>query len=63
MIAELKRQGWLKSFVINNTPQAEQFTAFLATFWDWNVSPYVKEKLRKAHGNTGIILIYQIIGS
>jgi integrase len=50
MIAELKRQGWLKSFVLNNTPQAEQFTAFLSNFWDWDNSPYVKEKLRKAHG-------------
>ena len=50
VIAELKRQGWLKSFVVNNTPQAEQFTTFLATFWDWDTSPYVKEKLRKAHG-------------
>jgi integrase len=50
MIAELKRQGWLKSFVLCNTPQAEQFVTFLSNFWDWDNSPYVKEKLRKAHG-------------
>jgi integrase len=50
IIAELKRQGWLKSFVIDKTPQAEDFVSFLSTFWDWDTSPYVKEKLRKAHG-------------
>jgi len=50
VIAELKRQGWLKSFVLNDTPQAEQFIPFLSTFWDWDTSPYIKEKLRKAHG-------------
>jgi len=50
VIAELKRQGWLKSYVLNNTPQAEQFVSFLTTFWDWENSPYINEKLRKAHG-------------
>jgi integrase len=49
MITELKRQGWLKSFVINNTPQAEEFIQFLSNFWNWDNSPYIKEKLRKAH--------------
>jgi integrase len=48
--AELKRQGWLKSFVLNNTPQAWPFVSFLSTFWDWDTSEYIKEKLRKAHG-------------
>jgi len=49
VISELKRQGWLKSFVINQTPQAEEFITFLSNFWDWDNSPYIKEKLRKAH--------------
>ena len=50
MIAELKRQGWLKSFVMPDTPQAQDFSAFLNTFWNWDTSPYIQEKLRKAHG-------------
>jgi len=49
VISELKRNGWLKSFVINQTPQAENFISFLYNFWDWDNSPYIKEKLRKAH--------------
>jgi integrase len=49
VISELKRQGWLKTFVINQTPQAEEFISFLYNFWDWDNSPYIKEKLRKAH--------------
>ena len=50
MIAELKRQGWLKSFVIAGTQQAEDFISYLTNFWDWDNSPYIQEKLRKAHG-------------
>ena len=50
VLAELKRLGMLKNFILNNTPQAENFISFLKTFWDWDTSPYVKEKLRKNHG-------------
>ena len=50
VLSELKRLGWVKTFVTNNTPQAEDFISFLKTFWDWEVSPYIKEKLRKSHG-------------
>ncbi|MCL2067262.1 MAG: site-specific integrase [Treponema sp.] len=50
MIAELQRQGWLKSFVMAGTQQAQDFIGYLATFWDWDKSPYIQEKLRKAHG-------------
>ena len=50
MIAELKRQGWLKSFVMSGTQQAEDFIGYLTNFWDWDNSPYIQEKLRKAHG-------------
>jgi len=49
VISELKRNGWLKTFVIDKTPQSEEFIPFLSNFWNWENSPYIKEKLRKAH--------------
>ncbi len=48
--AELKRMGLVKSFILKDTPEAEDFIAFLKTFWDWDTSPYIREKLRKSHG-------------
>ena len=50
IINELKRSGLVKTFVMSNTEQAEDFISFLKTFWDWNISPYINEKLRKNHG-------------
>jgi integrase len=50
VLAELKRLGWVKGFVVKETPQAEDFIGFMSTFWDWDTSPYIKEKLRKNHG-------------
>ena len=50
ILDELKRLGWVKGFVVNETPAAEGFISFLTTFWDWDRSPYIQEKLRKAHG-------------
>jgi len=50
ILSELKRLGWVKSFVSNDTPQAEDFISFLKNFWNWETSPYIKEKLRKSHG-------------
>jgi integrase len=50
LLSELKRLGKVKSFVMNNTVQAEDFISFLKTFWNWETSPYIKEKLRKSHG-------------
>jgi integrase len=50
VLSELKRLGWVKGFVVKETPQAEDFVSFLTTFWNWDISPYVKEKLRKNHG-------------
>jgi integrase len=47
---ELKRLGWMKSYVLKETPSAEDFISFLTTFWDWDNSPYIREKLRKSHG-------------
>ena len=50
VLAELKRLGMLKNYVLSETPQSENFLSYLKTFWDWDASPYVKEKLRKNHG-------------
>ncbi len=50
MLGELQRLGWVKSFVLDATPQAEEIISFLKTFWSWEESPYIREKLRKSHG-------------
>jgi integrase len=50
LLSELKVLGMVKNYVLNDTPQAEDFISFLKTFWDWETSPYIKEKLRKNHG-------------
>jgi len=47
---ELSRRGFLKSFVMAESRQAVGFGEFLRGFWDYENSPYVKEKLRKRHG-------------
>jgi integrase len=50
LLSELQRSGWLKGFVLNNTSQAEDFISFLKSFWEWETSAYIQEKLRKSHG-------------
>jgi len=50
ILSEMKRLGWVKMFIMDKTSQAEDFIAFLTTFWNWEISPYIKEKLRKSHG-------------
>jgi len=47
---ELQRRGFLKSYVLENTTQAIDFIKYLTDFWDWEKSPYIKEKLRRNHG-------------
>ncbi|GHU51499.1 hypothetical protein FACS1894200_11740 [Spirochaetia bacterium] len=47
---ELRRRGLLKSFIIAGGKQDVDFPTYLQTFWDYDTSPYVKEKLRKNHG-------------
>jgi hypothetical protein len=47
ILDELRRLGWVKGFVMKGTKAAEDFVSFLTTFWDWDNSPYIKEKLRK----------------
>ena len=50
IVNELKRRGLLKSAVITNTKQDVNFAQFILNFWDYDNSPYVREKLRKNHG-------------
>jgi integrase len=47
---ELQRRGLLKSYVLENSKQAIDFVEYLTDFWDWEKSPYIKEKLRRNHG-------------
>jgi integrase len=47
---ELKQQGLLKNYVVAESKQAVDFTDFLRNFWDYDTSPYVKERLHKNHG-------------
>jgi integrase len=47
---ELQRKGLLRSFVVAESRQDVDFPAYLLNFWDYEMSPYVKEKLRKRHG-------------
>jgi hypothetical protein len=47
---ELKRKGLLKDFIVTESRQDEDFPSFFQTFWDFDASSYVKEKLRKNHG-------------
>ena len=49
-LTELKRLGLVKNYIVNETPAAQLLIPFLTTFWDWETSPYIKEKLRKNHG-------------
>jgi integrase len=50
LLVEIKRMGWIKSYVLSESPAAQDFTLFLSDFWDWEKSPYVREKRRKNHG-------------
>ena len=45
----LKKKELLVSAVIKNDKSDISFSAFLANFWDYENSPYIREKLRKKH--------------
>ena len=47
---ELQRRGLLKSYALEESVQAIDFISYLTDFWDWETSPYIKEKLRRNHG-------------
>jgi integrase len=50
IVKELVRRGLLKTYVLASSKQSTGFIDFLLEFWDYEHSPYVKEKLRKSHG-------------
>jgi len=50
LLTELRRLGWVKSYVQSETPGAVDFLSFLTEFWSWDTSPYIREKQRKSHG-------------
>jgi hypothetical protein len=49
IINELKRRGLILSCVFAGAPDAVLFADFLKEFWDFNSSPYIREKLRAKH--------------
>jgi hypothetical protein len=50
LLDEMKRMGWIKSYVLTESQAAQDFPAFLTGFWDWDKSAYIAEKRRKSHG-------------
>ncbi|GHU43856.1 hypothetical protein FACS1894190_14750 [Spirochaetia bacterium] len=50
LLCELKQTGWIKSYVPAESPAAQDFAMFLSDFWDWEKSPYIKEKPRPREG-------------
>lgn len=47
VIKILKERGFIHSSVLTKTPAIKSIEEFLIEFWDFNKSPYVKEKLLK----------------
>jgi integrase len=50
LCGELQRLGLLESYTLAKSRAAVPFADFLLTFWDFDNSPYIQEKLRKSHG-------------
>jgi Phage integrase family. len=49
IIEVLHQKGLIISAVIKNDRSDLPFSAFLENFWDYDTSPYIREKLRKKH--------------
>ena len=49
IIDELRRRGLVRSCVFSGTADSVRFLDYLEEFWDWDRSPYIKEKLRREH--------------
>jgi integrase len=49
IIGELKRRGLVLSCVFSGAADAVRFADFLEEFWDFERSPYIREKLRADH--------------
>ena len=46
IMGELRRRGLVLSCVFAGTPDAVIFAEFIEEFWDYDRSPYIREKLR-----------------
>jgi integrase len=49
VIKVLQQQGYIKTAIITGEKSDRDFIEYLLEFWDFNNSPYVKEKLRREH--------------
>jgi integrase len=49
IVGELKRRGHIASCVMAGSGGSVRFSDFLEEFWDWDRSPYIREKLRTEH--------------
>ena len=45
IVVALQMKNYIISAVLPETPESESFAHFLEHFWDYNKSPYVREKL------------------
>jgi hypothetical protein len=50
LINELKKKGLIKSAIMTGTKADRDVIDFLSEVWDFDKSPYVRERLRKNHG-------------
>jgi integrase len=50
IITEFQRRGFIKGAILAGSKAGRDFCEYLLEFWDFDRSPYIKEKLRKNHG-------------
>lgn len=48
-LEEMKRRGLISSVTIATKENSRKVIDYLKEFWDWEKSPYIKEKLRQGH--------------
>jgi len=49
IITALQKQGYIKTAVLPGEKSDRDFVEYLLEFWDFDRSPYIKEKLRRDH--------------
>jgi integrase len=49
MLKVWQQQGYIKTAVLTDEKSDRDFIEYLLEFWDFNRSPYIKEKLRRNH--------------
>jgi hypothetical protein len=48
-LEEMKRRGLVSSVTMTTEANSRMVVDYLDEFWDWEKSPYIKEKLRQGH--------------